>query len=428
MGFVAEDEASSWLGWLTQLAGQSRVYRKNDRWFAVDGPTDDKKVLLGRLEALGPVVQDDPRISLNGQTSALLPELEHEGAILRTRLEGRSVWCERRLLARIQRYTLDTLRRAIEPVSAAEFLSFLACWQHVDEGHRLDGPRGVAEILRQLAGFEAPAWAWESTLLPLRVRDYRREWLDELTLSGEFAWGRLWGAARNPPRVMPLSFIPRQDLETWLRLAEPPPVGVLNGPAADLLEAFNGRGAMFTQDLQKAAGLVPAHVEMGLADLMSHGLVTCDSFAALRQLITPPSRRRGRVHSVGRWSHFRMASAPEAAGAAGDEFAAMQLLQRTGIVFRRVITREKLPVSWSALFRVYRRMELRGEVRGGRFVAGFSGEQFGLPRAVEQLRQLRRTGPRPTVSVSSADPLNLQGILTPQERISSTARRQVLVG
>jgi ATP-dependent Lhr-like helicase len=427
MGFVTDEEAAPWLVWLTQLAEQGRVQRVDGRWCAVDGPTDEKKILLGRLEALGPIAEDDPRVSLNGQTNATLLALEHQGAILRTRLDGRNVWCERRLLARIQRYTLDTLRREIEPVTASEFLQFLACWQHVDEAHRLEGPRGVAEALRQLAGFEAPAWAWESHLLPARVRDYRREWLDELTLSGEFAWGRLWGASRTPVRVTPLSFVPREDLDTWLGFTEAPPVDAVSGPAAELLDAFKGRGALFTQELQKAADLVPAHVEMGLAELIAHGLVTCDSFAALRQMILPPSRRRRRVHSVGRWSHFRTSLTPQPASADRDEFTARQLLQRTGVVFRRVITREKMPVSWAAMFRVYRRMELRGEVRGGRFVSGFSGEQFALPEAVEMLRRLRRAGTRCGAAVTPADPLNLQGILTPDERIASTTRRQVIV-
>ncbi len=428
MGFVTDEEAAPWLAWMTQLAGQGRVRRDGGRWFAVDGLTDEKKILLGRLEALGPVAEDDSRIVIGAETTQLLMALEHEGAILRTRIGGQSMWCERRLLARIHRYTLDTLRREIEPVTAAQYLQFLACWQHVDEEHRLEGPRGVATVLRQLAGFEAPAWAWESSMLPLRVRDYRREWLDELTLSGEFAWGRLWGGARTPVRVTPLAFVPREHLETWLGFAESPHVEAVTGPAADLLAAFRGRGAMFPQDLQRCAELVPAHVEMGLADLIAHGLVTCDSFAALRQMILPPSKRRRRVHSVGRWSQFRTEVTSQPVDDAAAEFVAKQLLQRTGVVFRRVIMREKLPVNWAALFRVYRRMELRGEVRGGRFVSGFAGEQFALPEAVEMLRKLRRSGGRAPVSVSPADPLNLQGILTPDERVSSTSRGAVLVG
>jgi ATP-dependent Lhr-like helicase len=438
MGFVTDEEAAEWGEWLSSLAGQNRVIHGEGRWFAVDGPSEPKKILLGRLEALGPVEDADPRIVMRGgsDTSALLQELEHEGAILRTRLEGKSVWCERRLLARIHRYTLERLRREIEPVSASEFLQFLACWQHVDERYRLEGPRGVAEVLGQLAGFEVPAWAWEHHVLPRRVRDYRREWLDEVTLSGEFAWGRLWGGGGSAIRVTPITFVLREHLDEWLALAEAPSRERLNGPASDLLRVLSARGPMFPQNLQKAAELVPAHAEMGLADLVAHGLATCDSYGALRQMVTPPSRRRSALRPVGRWSMFRGGGdAPTAAGHHPEErieMVARQLLKRTGVVFRRTTTRETLPVSWAALSRVYRRMELRGEARGGRFVGGFSGEQFAQAEAVELLRRLRREGPRSAgderVSVVPADPLNFQGILTPEERVPRNTRRAVLVG
>jgi ATP-dependent Lhr-like helicase len=373
------------------------------------------------------------------------------------------MWCERRLLARIHRYTLERLRREIEPVSASEFLQFLACWQHVDEEFRLEGPRGVAEVLEQLAGFEIPAKAWENHVLARRVRDYRREWLDELSLSGEFAWGRLWGAGASAIRITPLSFLPHGDLDTWLALTEQPGTDELSGPADDVLHALSTRGAMFTQHLAKAADLPPAYVDRGLAELVAHGLVTCDSFASLRQLITPPSRRRRAPRSVGRWSCFRspaVRGSPDPAQSATEglpaaakgnrrsdarhgrqtvpqqatvppqahELLARQLLRRTGVVFRRTLVRERLPITWAELVRIYRRMELRGEVRGGRFVAGFSGEQFALPEAVELLRRLRRDGTRAPLSVISADPLNFQGILTPDPRIPPTIRQEVLVG
>ncbi|HEX4056067.1 MAG TPA: DEAD/DEAH box helicase [Tepidisphaeraceae bacterium] len=427
MGFATDAEAADWMQWLTPLAAQNRVVHRDERWFALDGPVEPKKILFGRLEALGPVFEDDPRIAIGGQQQALLLELEHEGAIMRTRLDGRTAWCERRLLARIHRYTIDKLRQEIEPVSAGGFLQFLACWQHVDEEYRLDGPRGVSEVLRQLSGFELPAWAWESNVLPRRVRDYKREWLEDVTLMGEFAWGRLWGGATTPIRVTPISFVPRDDLDSWLSMTEPPPSEGLCGPANDLLNPLRAYGAMFPQTLRKAADLVPAHVEMGLADLVSHGLVTCDSFAALRQMITPPSRRRAPLRPVGRWSCFRRMMPPIHSDEL-NELAARQLLRRTGVVFRRILMREKIPVNWLALTRVYRRMELRGEIRGGRFVAGFSGEQFALPEAVELLRRLRRQEPRDAISVVSADPLNFQGILTPEKRIAPTTRQEVLVG
>jgi ATP-dependent Lhr-like helicase len=425
MGFVTDGEAQAWLPWLVELRHQSRVRHECGCWFAVDGPAEPNQLLCGRLEALGPVFEGDPRIQLpDGETSATLLALEAEGRILRTRLQGKTAWCERRLLARIHRYTLDRLRREIEPVSPSVLLRFLACWQHVEEEYRLEGPRGIAEVLAQLAGFEAPARVWESAILPARVREYRREWLDELTLSGEFAWGRLWGAGASAIRVTPVSILPREDLDSWVGLTKLPPIADLGGPSRDLLDVLSARGAVFPQELQKAARLPEGYVDVGLAELISHGLVTCDSFAGLRQLITPPSRRRRRVKSVGRWSLFRHHLQPETA----TEFLAPQLLQHTGVVFRRTLERERLPVSWAALARIYRGMELRGEVRGGRFVAGFSGEQFALPEAVELLRRVRKKVPADAVSVDSADPLNFQGILTPADRVARTRRTQVLVG
>jgi ATP-dependent Lhr-like helicase len=420
LGFVTDEEAAAWQPWLVDLCRQSRVVHADCRWRAVDGPTDRKAILLGRLEGLGPVFEGDSRIAFGGEENLLLLELEKDGAILRTRLDGKTAWCERRLLARIHRSTVEKLRREIEPVSAGEFLQFLGCWQHVDEEYHLDGPRGVAEALVQLAGFEAPARIWEGQILPRRVRDYRHEWLDEVTMSGEFAWGRLWGSAASAIRVTPIAIVPREQLDEWLTLAEQPRSERMSGAAGDLLCALRAAGPMFPQSLPKAANLVPAHVEMGLSDLLARGFVTCDSFAAVRQMITPPSRRRRALSPVGRWCCFR-SDPPDKSGDGATEMVARQLLARTGVVFRRTLDREKIPVTWSALRRAYRRMELRGEIRGGRFVAGFSGEQFALPRAVELLRRLRRQGPRRPVSTMPADPSNFAGILTPMEFASCEA-------
>jgi ATP-dependent Lhr-like helicase len=414
MGFATDAETATWHPWLDELAGQGRVIHGGDRWFAVDSSGEPKKVLLGRLEALGPVFEDDPRIVLHGdEHRALLLKLEHDGAILRTRFDGREAWCERRLLARIHRYTVDALRREIEPVSPAQFTQFLACWQHADPAYVLEGPRGVAEVLGQLTGFEAPAATWERDILPKRVRDYRKEWLDEVTLSGEFAWGRLWGGASSAIRITPVAFVPREHLDEWLSLTDPANTEGLGGPARDLLAAFARSGPMFPQNLPKAAQLVPAHVEMGLAELLAHGLITCDSFGALRQMITPPSKRRGALRPVGRWCGFRSLENRQKHTDESTELFARQLLRRTGVVFRKTIERERIPVRWAALSRVYRRMELRGEIRGGRFVSGFSGEQFALPEAVQVMRSLRKQGPREPVIVAPADPLYLEGLLLP---------------
>jgi ATP-dependent Lhr-like helicase len=396
---------------------------ERDRWFAVEASRAPIDVLRGRLEALGPVVSDDP----------LMFQLESEGTVLRGRFEGRQGWCNRRLLARIHRYTLDRLRKEIEPVTAADFLRFLASWQHVDEEHKLEGPRGVMEIVRQLAGFEVAASAWEASVLPARVRGYKREWLDEVTLSGEAAWGRLWGSAAGAVRSTPVCLVPRDEVEAWTALARgargeaPAPFddGTLRAAAREALRTLTQRGAMFPKELARAARLLDAELETGLGELVSRGLVTCDSYAGLRSLVGPASRKRVRVPVAGCWSLLaRDAVDPPP----GPEFVARQLLRRTGVVFRKTILREKQPILWRDLVRELRRLEARGEVRGGRFVAGFDGEQYALPEAVSLLRAVRRRGPLATpLYCSAADPLNLRGILTPDERVSPLARGKVLV-
>jgi ATP-dependent Lhr-like helicase len=414
MGYVAEAEVGTWRPWIEELRAVGRVVLEGDRWFAVEAPRDPRTVLRRRLEALGPVFSDDP----------LLLELEREGGIMRARIDGREAWCDRRLLARIHRYTLDRLRREIEPVSAAEFLRFLATWQHAEPESRLEGPRGVAEVVAQLAGFEVPAAGWEAGVLPLRIRGYRRDWLDQLVLSGEVVWGRLWGAGSAPIRTTPICLLRREDLDAWTGLAQRPLARELGAPAATIADVLAARGAMFHQDLARAARLLPVELETGLAELIGQGLLTCDSFAALRWLIVPASRRRVPLAGLGRFSLTRPEPAPEPP----LEFVARQLLRRTGVVFRRTIVREKQPIPWRDLVRVLRTLEARGDVRGGRFVAGFDGEQYALPEAVALLRAVRRREPGPPIAVLASDPLNFRGILTPDERVAPTARARVLVG
>jgi ATP-dependent helicase Lhr and Lhr-like helicase len=498
MGYVTDREAaeSGWLEWLEELRGAGRVLWEpvrddgGGRWRAVEATQEPRAILRGRLEALGPVMLAGAAAVGNGSNGAaeqpsapavpvlpasdeaLLLELEAQGVVLRCRLQGRQAWCDRRLLARIQRYTLERLRREIEPVSAAELWRFLACWQHADDAFRLEGPHGVTQVVRKLAGFEIAAAAWESAVLPSRVRDYRPEWLDQLTLTGELVWGRLWGAGNSPIRSTPVCIVPREDLEVWQALASggepdaPEPDGELSTYARALLTMLESRGACFIQELQRLSGLLPSHVEMGLAQLIGRGLVTCDSFGGLRRLITPPSRRRGVMRKAaltppGRWTRFRFrepgATNGHGAGEREVEFVARQLLARYGVVFRRLLERERLPVPWRDLVRVYRLWELRGEVRGGRFVQRFSGEQYALPEAIELMRRVRRRGraveeamasagseahlrgietassmaapvPPAGLRVSAADPLNLEGVLTPEARIPAQTRRRVAVG
>jgi ATP-dependent Lhr-like helicase len=370
------------------------------------------------MEALGPVESGDPLLSV----------LEAEGTVLRTRIAGRQAWCDRRLLARIHRYTLDRLRREIEPVTASQFLQFLGCWQHANPAHRLDGPRGVAEVVAQLSGFEVPAAAWEATVLPARVRGYKREWLDLLTMSGEVAWLRLWGSGSAPIRSTPISLVLRDDLASWLSLPAPENSGELSGNAHALEESLRIRGPMFLQELVRAAKLPQAFAEEGLATLVARGLATCDSWSGLRWLIVPSWRRKAGILTAGRWSLLprggESTAEPELA-----EFVARRLLHRTGVVFRKTLGREKLPLPWREIVRACRRLEARGEIRGGRFVASFDGEQYARPEAVALLREVRRrgeTGAAPLI-VSAADPLNFQGILTPEARIAPSLRGRVRV-
>lgn len=422
MGYVTEEEARPWAEWLAALAGPGRVRCEDGRWRATEASREPKVVLRGRLEALGPIFADDPVLA--GQEDVLLA-LESEGAILRCRIQARPAWCDRRLLARIHRYTLDRLRQEIEPVTAAQFLRFLACWQHVDPDYKLEGPRGVAAVVGQLAGFEAPAASWEGALLPARVRGYKREWLDQVTLSGEVTWGRLWGAGTGPARRTPITLVPREDLDAWTALAAVQPPPALEGSVREVYEALETRGAQFFQELARATRLPASYLETNLAELIGQGRVTCDSFGGLRYLIVPGWRRQSAgAAGAGRWSVLRR----QAEGPPSAEFVARQLLKRTGVVFRKTLERERQPLPWRDIARACRLLEARGDIRGGRFVAGFDGEQYALPEAVTLLRDLRRKGDRPAVSVAAPDPLNLRGILTPDEKVSAASRTLVRVG
>ncbi|HKC23748.1 MAG TPA: ATP-dependent DNA helicase, partial [Thermoanaerobaculia bacterium] len=298
IGYVTLEEGRPWEAWLNELAACGRVALEGERWLAHEASRDPKSMLRGRMEALGPVFEkaDD------AETRSLLLELETEGAVLRTRIGGREAWCDRRLLARIHRYTVERLRREIEPVSASQLLRFLACWQHVDPEHRLEGPRGVAQVVAQLAGFEAPAAAWERSILPARVRGYRREWLDQLALSGEVTWARLWGSATGPVRRTPICLVERRHLGEWAALAGRQESTEPGGAALQIAEALASRGAMFFQELARAAKLPTSFAEQGLADLIALGRVTCDSFGGLRWLIVPSGKRIVKEPAAGRWS------------------------------------------------------------------------------------------------------------------------------
>lgn len=424
MGYVtsAEAAASGWQAWLESLGAAGRVYREGERWFATEASTEPAIVLAGRMEALGPVASDDP----------LMLTLQAQGKVLRVQLEGEEMWCDRRLLARIQRYTLDKLRAAIQPVDLATYLRFLARWQHFAPGSRLEGPAGVRAVVEKLAGLELPAVAWERDVLPARVQGYQKSWLDQWTLGGELCWGRLWSEGRGALRSTPVALFPRAELRLFLGLAGALPPQRLSGPAETILQLLRARGACFPQELAEDSGLLPSYFEAGISELVGLGLIHADSFAALRQFFRAPSKRRQPVWAMGRWTLLRPMdtettdTAAEAPDEAQVEALCRIYLRRYGLVTRRVLARERCPLPWRLLLRGFRNLELRGDVRGGRFVIGCDGEHFALEEAIPALRKCR-TLEQEGLEVAAADPLNLSGILTPAERVSPQQRTRVHV-
>ena len=408
-----------------------------------------RKVVQGWLEITGPTTATALAAMLGLPRNVVeqtLVALEVSGVVLRGEFTGSAAeteWCERVLLARIHRLTLGELRREIEPVTAADFMRFLFRWQHIAPGMQLHGRAGVEEIVGQLQGLELPAPAWEQHVLPARVANYDPRALEELCLGGVVSWGRLRPNVKeddtetlparkkrrrqSPGRAAPISFVLRDDLHYFLPAHNG---GVrLSGSARAALEYLEKYGASFLTDVARGAGLLKAGAEAALWELVAAGLVTGDGIAGLRTLLLPEnkrqSRRRLRIVSggraperlmpVGRWSLWRThaAAAEESA-----EFITRQLLRRYGVVLRELLARESAAHSWRSVLDVCRRLEARGEIRGGRFVNGFVGQQFALPEAVEVLRAIRREKKSETILVSAADPLNLAGILTPGPRVS----------
>ncbi|HEX6005059.1 MAG TPA: ATP-dependent DNA helicase, partial [Burkholderiales bacterium] len=352
-------------------------------------------------------------------------------------------WCDRRLLARIHRYTLNRLRAEIEPVTAAEFMRFLLNWQHVSPTEKLMGTEGLGAAIEQLDGFELAAAAWERDVLPARVRDYGAEQLDALCLSGRVAWGRrspMDNAGKSPLATSPIALMLRERTVLWLRDVHHES-GELSSESRVVYQALESRGASFFHELVTATGLLRTQVERALGELAGAGLVTADSFSGLRALLTPSEKRRrldgGRassrrsvygVDTAGRWALLRSSpSATDSDGSPAIEGIARGLLRRYGVVFRALLARESGLPPWRDVVAVYRRLEARGEIRGGRFVGGFGGEQFALPDAVGRLRAVRKQEKcGELVALSAADPLNLVGILTPDARVTAIARNRVL--
>jgi len=419
-------------------------------WTRVDAIVE---LLRGRLTLTGPATAEALASSLEidrAEADAALLALEVEGVVLRghftpaapgvtpTARPAALEWCDRILLARIHRYTVTRLRAEIEPVSPADFMRFLFKWQHVDPADRLTGADGLREAIAALDGFELAAVAWERSVLPARVDGYDGSMLDLLCLAGEVAWTRLSAPAADlpdPPRLAPatpIALFLREHADAWLSLRAPGTSreARLDEGARRILDALRGRGASFFGDLRRACELDEDAARSAVGSLVAAGLSASDGFSGLRALIRGAQGHHAtldrRANFAGRWSAIPTAPAASDRDAA-VETQAWALLRRYGVLFRRMLVREALAAPWREIARVCRRLEARGEIRGGRFVSGMSGEQFALPRAVERLREVRRTPPagRP-VAISAADPLNLAGIVTAGERIRAAARTRIV--
>ena len=456
------------MGWMSHMGPTSA---SEVGWILGVASSEIENALL-RMEASGTILRGKFTDALP-HTSVELRSTGQPGAAVPTQTD-QIQWCERRLLARIHRLTVGTLRKQIEPVTAAQFMRWLMRWQHVAPGAQVLGERGTLEILQQLQGFEIPANAWERHVLARRVADYDPKWLDQLCLTGAVGWGRLSphpatldigknGSSEAPLRqrrviptsVAPITFFVREDAD-WMMpnshisqqqrdpsafasgqaMGHPQSpseakTGGLSHSAILVLDFLQQRGASFFADVVRGTGKLKAEIETALWELVAAGLVTADGFDNLRALIDP-KRRAGQGsgrsnrprHSAGRWALLHTDQPAERPRAI--EASCWMLLRRYGIVFRDVLARESNLPSWREMLMGFRRLEDRGEIRGGRFVDGFLGEQFALPVAVESVRAMRNLpASGETVTISAADPLNLVGILVPGERVPAISGRSV---
>ncbi len=423
---------------------------------ALDQPASSREealsaLLTGWLQHSGPV-----RAAVFMRLFAL-PESDVSNALLRVESTGAVLrghfadlhsdgieWCERRLLSRIHRLTIGKLRKEIEPVTAAQYMRWLARWQHVAPGTLTLGERGLLEILRQLQGYEAPANAWESEILRRRVADYDPGALDNLCLRGLVGWGRLSphpamlhergdrGRRIVPSSIAPITFFVRDDAD-WMACrhnsSELDDQKGLSQSAKEILDLLAARGALFFADIVRGTKKLKSEVEADLWELVAAGMITADGFDNLRALIDPKRRSgqgRGRTvrprDSGGRWSLLFTDKVED--GAPAIESTCWMLLRRYGIVFRELLARESIQLTWREVLIALRRLEDRGEIRGGRFVNGFLGEQFALPLAADSLRASRSQAPTGEIShIATADPLNLVGIILPGDRIPANSGR-----
>ncbi len=464
-GFLTAPEIEPWKAQLVQLREERRVIFHEGLWVAVersaeferakDGDTEAlAEILRSRLELVGPVTEATLSVVSDipaSQVRVALIALEAQGSIMRGRFSGgcEEEWCERRLLIRIHRYTRDRKRNEIQAVPPAQFMRFLFRWQRVAmENHddRQEGEAGLLAVLQQLEGFAVPAGAWERDILPLRVKQYLPESLDKLCTAGRIAWyrpvetsGSEYAPAAGPVRSTPITLVEREALAHWQKCSDTSDsIDGLSPRAQRILESLRQHGASFFDDLVHETGLLRSDVELGLGELVSRGRVTSDSFAGVRALIISRKRRERLRHyrrpflsleDAGRWSLPRRPPAPESAKSLGTpavDHIARVLLRRYGVVFRKLLERENGLPPWREIFYVYRRMEARGEILGGRFINGFDGEQFALSEAADLLMSVTRDIAVDRVSISAADPLNLVGIVTPDEKVPALSGNRVL--
>lgn len=416
--------------------------------------TDDAlvEVIRARLSAFGPLPLEaiaQPLSLPPAHVHQALAQLEREGYVLRGRFTpGLTIeeWCERHLLARIHRYTVKRLRREIEPVALQDFMRFLFDWQHLSPSTRGQGSAVLPAIIGQFEGYPAAASAWDSDILPARLKDYSPSWLDDLCRSGKQVWMRLSARQKTSGtalRSTPIVLLPRSQVGLWSALAEQTPASELSPKTHKVFEALSQHGALFFDELIHEAHLLRTELEIALQELVGAGLVNADSFAGLRALITPASKRqqrssrRGRgafvggMDDAGRWALLRRGPVVENRQTPSPEtleHVAMTLLRRYGVVFWRLLEREAdwLP-SWRELLRTFHRLEARGEIRGGRFVSGLAGEQFALPEAIPLLREVRRRPPDGSlIAVCGVDPLNLAGTLLPGTKVPALASNRLV--
>lgn len=484
-------DARHWPGFFESLAVHGRVkqMRLADRecWVAVErlpmvealygegtanweqGALEEavKTLLQGWMQLLGPATSRSLAETFGLDANAIFTQMvlmESQGVILRGVFEGGRAaqsdteieWCERRLLQRIHRRTVGSLRRAVEPVSQAVYMRWLLEWQHLS-GTKLTGEEGLLTALEQLEGFEAPAIEWERTILPSRLANYDPRWLDHLCLSGVIGWGRVsphpaWADGAAPRRVIPTNMAPitfyLRETADWLgRALEQKQVDeaklavALSDEANRVRNLLRERGACFAADIQRILLLSKQQTQMALWELATAGLASADGWDQLRVMMDPKKKpavmeagRRGVRSHAGRWS-LLVEDAPVNSETAierarridsAHESAARMLLNRYGVLFRELLARESNAPKWRDLVGMLRRMEARGEIRGGRFVIGVGGEQFALAEAVDSLRQMKsRASDDREIEVAACDPMNLVGVVLPGERISSMPRNIV---